>query len=247
MSRNNLSSIFFLTVCLLFTINLKAQRIRGEGSVVKQTRDVGAFTKVSLECNADVEIMQGATSSVAIETYPNIAALYEIFVDNGVLRIKEKKQDYSRWSMSVDKLKIWVTNPTFEKISVSGSGNMVSNGKLTASDIEVEVSGSGDMKIANLTATNSKINVTGSGNIVIQAGKTEGIEDISVRGSGDANLINFAAKTVKAQVVGSGNLSCNASDAYDLSTRGSGDIAYKRTKATVNSHSSGSGSIESKN
>ena len=245
MSLKIFSSFILLSITLLFSQNIKAQRITGEGKVMEQTREVGAFTKISLECSADVEIMQGAASKVTIETYPNIADLIETYVENGTLRIRQKKVDWKHWSWSVNKLKLWITNPTFEKISISGSGNIVSSGKLSASDIDVSVTGSGDMKIADLTATNSKLNITGSGNIIAE-GKSEKVE-IAVTGSGDANLMNFAAQNVKAHVAGSGNLSCNASDSYNLSVSGSGDIAYKKTNASVNSRSSGSGSIESKN
>ena len=59
--------------------------------------------------------------------------------------------------------------------------------------------------------------------------------------------MNFVSRSVKAQVAGSGNLSCNATESYDLRVSGSGDINYKKTNATINSRSSGSGSINSKN
>ena len=245
MTHKNFSNCILLALCLIFSQCLNAQRIKGEGKVIKQTRDVGAFTKVSLESSADVEIMQGATPSVIIETYANIADLFDIFVESGTLKIKMKKRYWDNWSMNVDKIKIWVTNPTYEKISISGSGNIVSNGKLTASAIEINVTGSGDLKIADLSATDAKLQITGSGNITAQ-GKSD-VTEIKVTGSGDANFMNFVSRSVKAQVAGSGNLSCNATESYDLRVSGSGDINYKKTNATINSRSSGSGSINSKN
>jgi len=221
------------------------KRIKGEGTVVKQNREVGAFTKISLESSADVEIMQGASSSVVVETYPNISEMLDIFVENSTLKIRMKKAYWEGWSVNADKLKIWITNPTYEKISVSGSGNIVANGKLNASTIEVTVTGSGDLKIADLSATNTKLQITGSGNITAQ-GKSDATV-ITVTGSGDANFMNFVSRSVEARIAGSGNLSCNATENYDLNVSGSGDINYKKTNATVNSHSSGSGSISSKN
>ena len=221
---------------------LNGTTIHGEGNTTKQTRDVGAFTKLSLGSSADVEIVQGPTRSVVVETYPNIMEYIETVVEDGTLKIRQKDNTSLNFSEN-NGLKIYITNPTYEEIHVRGSGNIVANSKINSPEINISVTGSGDAKFSDLVTTKSKINITGSGNITIDNGNADNL-DISVVGSGDAHLINFPTKIVSAHVAGSGNLSCNATEKYDLHVTGSGDIRYKKTNAIVNSHSSGSGTIE---
>ena len=218
--------------------------IRGEGTITKQTRDVGVFTKLNLQSSVDVEITQGATSSLIIETYPNIAELIETVVEDGTLKIREKKNSgiFSDFN-SNERIKIYIVNPSFNEIKVSGSGNLEAKNKLTATDLKISVTGSGDAKFEDLSATKVNVNVTGSGNVEMEGGTTDELI-IDVLGSGDADLIKCVSKSVTAQVSGSGNLKCNATEKYDLNVRGSGDIRYKKSNATVNSKTSGSGSIE---
>ena len=221
---------------------LRGTSIHGEGTITKQTRDVGVFTKLSLESSADVEIVQGTTSSVVVETYPNLMEHIETVVEDGTLRIRQKNNTSLSFSGN-NGIKIYITNPSYNEIHVRGSGNIVANSKITSPDLNISVAGSGDAKFSDLATTKSEVNITGSGNITIDNGNADNL-DISVVGSGDAHLINFPTKTVNAKVTGSGNLSCNATEKYDLRVSGSGEIRYKKTNASVNSHSSGSGSIE---
>lgn len=221
-----------------------SSNIRGEGSITKQTREVGAFTKLSVESSVDVEIMQGTTASVVIETYPNIAQYIETVVEDGTLKIREKKESGTFLGFSVDKaIRVYVTNPNFNEINVRGSGDLEAKNKLTATDLNISVTGSGNAKLEEIVATKAIVDITGSGNIEVQGGATDDL-NIHVVGSGDANLINCVSKSVTAKVSGSGNLKCNATEKYDLRVSGSGDIRYKKSSATVNSNTSGSGSIE---
>ncbi len=221
-----------------------ASSIRGEGTITKQTRDVGAFTKLSLESSMDVEITQGSVASVIIETYPNIAEYIETVVEDGTLKIRQKKQSGIFSGFSVNKsIKIYITNPSFNEIDVRGSGDLEAKNKLTATDLKISVTGSGDAKFEEISATKVRVEVTGSGNVDIEGGTTDDL-NIEVVGSGDADLIKCVSKSVTAQVSGSGNLKCNATEKYELRVSGSGDIRYEKSNATVNSKTSGSGSIE---
>ncbi len=228
----------------LSIINNKS--ISGNGKIIKQTRDVGAFTKISLENSADVEIVQGTTPSVVVETDENLIDKIETVVENGKLRIRQKENNGNGFSFTWSndsKLKVYVTNPTFTEIEVKGSGNVEAKNKITSTDLSVTVTGSGNAEFSDLEAPKANMEVTGSGNIKVEKGNTDNLE-LSVVGSGDADLINLAAKSVNASVTGSGNLKCNASEKYDLRVSGSGDIKYKKTSASMSSKTSGSGNIE---
>ena len=169
--------------------------IRGEGNITKQTRDVGTFTKLSVENSADVEIVQGTNQSVVVETYENLMDKIETVVEDGTLKIRQKNNTSLSWGDG-GRLKVYITNPTYNEIRVRGSGNVEAKNKITATDLNISVAGSGDAKFSDLVATKSEVNITGSGNITVDNGNADNL-DISVVGSGDAHLINFPTKTVK--------------------------------------------------
>ena len=222
------------------------KRIKGEGTVVKQNREVGAFTKISLEANGNAKLVQGATQKIEIEGYANIIDVLEIVVESNTLKIRQKKLPGMRYyDYDANNLKITITNPTFELIDLSGSFNVEAPNKITTTNTEIRVSGSGNINLESFSAVSAKVNVTGSGNIDIK-GNTDNL-DILISGSGDINLFNFVARTTNARISGSGSINCNATEKYDLKISGSGFIKYKKTNATVNSKSSGSGNIESVN
>ncbi len=215
--------------------------IRGEGAVEKFTRDVNDFKGVEVSEAADVSIRQGAEFKVLIEAQKNIADLLETSVENGILKIYFKK---GTGSVSYDKLHIYVQAPDFDKLKLSGSGNLETESALTGQSLDLILSGSGDAKIKELNYSNVVATVTGSGNINIDGGSSEKIE-YEVSGSGDIDSKELKAKDVVAHVTGSGNINCSAETTLDASVTGSGDIYYAGTPS-VKSRITGSGSIEKK-
>ena len=62
-------------------------RVQGSGKIVKQNREVGHFTAFATSVSGNVEIRQGTTEGVIVETDDNLQALVETVVENGTLRV----------------------------------------------------------------------------------------------------------------------------------------------------------------
>ncbi len=243
MFTKNFSVALSLVATLLFSNCASAQKhVKGEGSVTIQKKSVSAFSKVSLEASGNVKLIQGAEASVTIETYPNIAELFEIVVESNTLKIRQKKRGMEYYDIDADKLDFVITNPTYDGINLSGSLNISAPEKITVATTDIRVSGSGNIDLKDFHATDAKIIVSGSGNISC-VGNADNL-DVVVSGSGNIDLFSFPAKTATAKISGSGFINCLATEKYDLKLTGSGFIKYKKTNATVNSKSTGSGNIE---
>ncbi|HEY0043012.1 MAG TPA: head GIN domain-containing protein [Allosphingosinicella sp.] len=85
--------------------------------------------------------------------------------------------------------------------SIQGSGGISAAGTADSSDIQV--AGSGDMKLENLAARTAKISIMGSGDVRARASETA---DVSIMGSGDVTLAGNARCTINKH--GSGSVRC---------------------------------------
>jgi hypothetical protein len=214
--------------------------VRGEGPVVTETRSVKDFKGIELGASGDVYFKQAPEFKVVVETQKNIAEILETVVEGGVLKINFK---HNFGNVSTDKLIIRVEAPSFDKIELSGSGNMTAENALTGSSLDIKLGGSGNISIKEATFSKVEADVTGSGNVEI--GGTTDSGDIGVTGSGDISADKLKAKSIKANVTGSGNIDCYAETDLDVSITGSGDVHYGGSPS-VKMHVTGSGSVEKK-
>lgn len=212
-------------------------RVAGSGQVAKTQRQVSGFKGLALEVPSNVEIIQGGSEGVVIETDDNIAPLIETLVERDELKIRLIKRSTS---LKPTLLKITVNVRNLEKLSISGSGK-VNIDKLQTPSLETHISGSGDMSIAALATDALAISISGSGD-VSASGRADSVR-ASIAGSGDLKLANLAAKAVKISIAGSGGAKVWASQTLDVSVAGSGDVDYYG-EAAVTQSVAGSGRIK---
>jgi Putative auto-transporter adhesin, head GIN domain len=215
------------------------KKIKGEGSVVTEARNVSGFKGFESNIAADVYIKQSASFKVTIEGQKNILDLLKTDLKGDLLKIHFEK-GYKITSNR--KMKIYIEAPSFEKLTMSGSGNVVAQNKLSGSKINIGISGSGNFELDNIKFGNVEFLISGSGNINV-TGETDKV-NFQVSGSGDIKASDLKAQSVECHVSGSGNINCNVSKSLNALVSGSGDIRYKGKPETIKTKVSGSGDIE---
>src|SRR5688572_30373618 len=121
---------------------------------VRETRSVGTFTKISFRVPGKLYLRQGATQKVEIEGKKDFLAEIETTVEGNKLVIgKEGKWTDWNWGDD-DRVNVYITVKDIEALSVGGSGDIIAETKLTASNLDLNVSGSGSLK--------AEVDVTGS-------------------------------------------------------------------------------------
>ena len=95
--------------------------VSGSGTIKSETRVVPGFTGISLCLDGLVEIRQGGTEGVTIETDDNILPLLETAVENGTLKIRPAT---GSTSFRTRKLKIIVYAKTIDTLAIAGSGSI---------------------------------------------------------------------------------------------------------------------------
>lgn len=216
------------------------KRVRGNGNLVTQERSIGSFKGVRSSGSFDMILISGPTQVVKVEAEDNLQEYIEVALDGDLLTVRPKEG--FRLSPKKD-LKIYVTSPTFDEVKVSGSGNITSEGVLTASQpIRLQVNGSGDIK-AKVDAPEVEAEIAGSGDIQLEGNVK--VFKSEINGNGDIKAMDLKSEETRVQINGSGNAEVFGSVKVEVVVRGSGDVIYKGNGQVI-SDIKGSGSVTKK-
>lgn len=206
-----------------------------------ETRNVGSFKGVQLNIPGKLYLRQGSPQKVVIEASREVLERIETDIVSGNLVIRQENGSW--WKSWKDRgtIKVYITAPNLEHISVSGSGSIKSENTIRADRMYLGVSGSGDMDLEVETQNlDSKISGSGSMDLKGRARNTE----ISISGSGNMDGESLSTNTCEVRISGSGNCRIEVSESLDSRVSGSGNIYYRGNPDKVSNHSSGSGSIK---
>ena len=238
------SSILLLTVVSAILLTMNAC-IKGKGDVVQELLTVDSFTGVKLKGSFDVEVVLGGQQSVTAEGNQNIIDRIIARVNSdGVLELELEKGNYKEFQ-----LKIYVSVPVATYFAITGSGDMsiVEDENLTFDDLQLFISGSGNMSgIGEFRVSNTSFaEITGSGNMNFNLNSS--LLDVTNSGSGNM-IFDIIANEIDADITGSGNLNCTGfAPTQILNVSGSGNYKgffVESQNTTVDL--SGSGNAECK-
>jgi hypothetical protein len=227
----------------------------------KETRKVDAFTKVAFRIPGKLYLRQGTEQKVVLEGKKEILDKIETTVSGSRLSIGREEENWKFWKWDEDdKIVAYVTVTSLEGLSVSGSGDLVGEGKFKTNNLTLNVSGSGSLQI-DADAGDLSADVSGSGNVqftgscrdfdskVSGSGKVmvdltgASVAEVGISGSGKI-IAKGNAKEIRAQVSGSGEVL--AADLQvercEIRISGSGDIEVN-VKNELDATISGSGSV----
>ena len=210
--------------------------IKGKGGTVTEIRNVTGFNKISLSINADVSYVQDSVFFVEISAQQNVLAAITTDVSAGELKI-----DFNKWVRKHSNIHFTIHSPDLRGLDLSGSGNIEATGNIATTNMEINVSGSGNVVLSSLTSDELDAKISGSGNVSIYAGAVTN-QKATISGSGNIEMDGMTASSSYCKISGSGSISVWVTDQLDATISGSGDIRYKGTPV-VNAHMSGSGSL----
>ncbi len=230
--KSSIQVLFILVLSILTNNSAVAQN---------QTRNVGRFEGVNLGMAANLFVTQGNTSSVVIEASEDALEHIETEVKGGILVIKTDN-DWNWWkSWKAKNVKIYITNPTFEHLSVSGSGKIQGENSLQSKTMYIGVSGSGEVDL-DIKTVDLESKISGSGNMDLRGSARN--TQLSISGSGNLDAENLASENCEVRISGSGNCRIQVDNSLDSRVSGSGNIYYRGNPAKLSNKTSGSGSIK---
>ncbi|TNE58010.1 MAG: DUF2807 domain-containing protein [Bacteroidetes bacterium] len=209
--------------------------IKGKGNIVTEVRNVTDFHAVDIATNGRLELRVDSVYHVEVQCEESIIAYLQTIEDNGVLKIHFDRDVYD-----VDGLKIVVSAPAWDAIAVSGSVNVMVPDAIVGDQLDLSITGSGDMDIYDVNFEKVNMLITGSGDISI-----DGVADhlfCNITGSGNIDALGCPVLTANINISGSGDVRLEVSESLDVTISGSGNVEY-RGNPQINSNISGSGTI----
>lgn len=216
-------------------------RVKGTGPVVTENRFVSSlFDDLSVNLPADVYISQGNHETITIEAQENVLDVIKTEIRNDELNIKFEDGIIVR---HFEPIKIYITSSHVNLVQLSGSGNIYNLTPINTNDLDVRISGSGEINFLDIDAPVVHANISGSGNISLSGYCGDQYQEIS--GSGNIYAFQLLSETADIEINGSGISEVTVTDYLNANISGSGNIYFKG-HPLINSHISGSGGIYSK-
>ncbi|MFH0842068.1 MAG: head GIN domain-containing protein [Bacteroidota bacterium] len=211
------------------------------GQTVKETRDLKGFTSVGFGVPGNLYIKIGPQFSVELEGSSGDLREVETVITGERLQIK-----HDNWRFDFrEKVNVYVTMPELEGLGVSGSGRADIQSTVKTEDLDLSVSGSGNIYTADLEVENLECSISGSGNMKLGGGSAADTE-VSISGSGSFYGDLTKCETMEVHVSGSGNCTCNVTESLEASVSGSGNVTYSGNPR-VDARVSGSGRVRTAN
>lgn len=225
---------------IIIAMTLTAGFSNGQ-SIVKETRDVSGFTRVSFGVSGDLYINFGSEFKVVLEGEKALLGDIVTEVSGGKLVIKKEN-----WRLNMNgKVTIYITMPEIKGLGVSGSGRAEIKDAVKAENLDLSVSGSGKLFTTDVVAADLNCSISGSGDIIIGGSGDATKADISISGSGNYRGEPLKIGSAEISISGSGNCSCNVTGSLRASVSGSGNVTYLGDPK-VDVRVSGSGRVRSK-
>ncbi|MGW8314932.1 MAG: GIN domain-containing protein [Bacteroidales bacterium] len=172
------------------------EKIEGTGTVTSETLNLSEFNRISMEGADNVFVSYGEEQHVEVTGHPNIISRIRTDVVNDTWYIELERGNYGRYELTY-----YLTLPTLEGVSNTGSGNVTINTPMATDHLEIQLMGSGNFSGFQLTTQTCQADMVGSGNC-----------EISVMRALDANL------------EGSGSLFYKGTPSLEVETSGSGQV-----------------------
>lgn len=229
----------FATAFLLFSFMLTGLRVNAD----EQTRKVEPFTEISLRISANVHLEQGNKQNLEIVAKTSTLEQIITEVKEGKLIIRFPTKNLFHNDFRPGEITIYITTPEINALSVIGSGDIVADDQLKTKIMDLDLSGSGNINLSELSAERVKTAISGSGNIVLAGKQTAQDLSVVISGSGNFKGMDYSAKDVSIKISGSGNALIEAQDNLYIRLLGSGNVTYKG-KPAVDQSTSGSGTVK---
>ena len=190
--------------------------IEGSGDMVTEARNVKAFNRIVSTGSSDIYVSVGGEQKVEVTYDDNLIDMVRTEVMGNKLKIYIKGSHSSRHSSRID-----ITVPELE---------------------EVRCTGSGDIEVVDLGQDFFAYKLSGSGDFRAAGHVTE--LELTLSGSGDIDTRDLVAEEAYCTISGSGRIRVAATEVFDGTVSGSGDIYYYGKPESVSRHITGSGRIK---
>jgi hypothetical protein len=231
-------SIFVVALSLVIMLSCNSINScqKGSGEIDYQIRNLSYFESVELMTTGNVFISQGEAPSVTIEAAKDVIDEIKTNVDNNSLNI------FSETGICPDKMNIYITMKDINSLKVFGSGNIYNFTPLITDELNLKISGSGNIVLTDVASQKVGLLIMGSGNIKVNGSSESTI--IEVSGTGNVNASELLSKYCDILVNGSGETKTFVEKDLKVKIKGSGNVKYLGEPERIKKDIDGTGEIK---
>lgn len=220
---------------LLTGCNAMPGGVRGDGNVLKETRQVSSFSEVDISGAFDIVLRQGDKEEVVVEADANLLPVIRTEVTGSTLKI-----DTRRPVRNPEVLRVYITFRDLKMIDASGAVDLRSEGILKLSDLSIDASGASDSKL-DIEVNRLKLDCSGASKLRFSG--TAGTIEMDLSGATDIFAYDLVAESCSIEISGAGNAQVHATKKIRADISGAGSIKYKGSPSDIDQRVSGAGSI----
>lgn len=175
------------------------------GKVISKNLELSPFTELDASGVVKVILVQDTTTSVRVEGNEKCVESYNIEVRRGELKVSLKNDD-GKVSGDTPAIALYVAVPSLSKAEFRGGSEFHIQGNFAQDiDMDIDVSGAGNVKIDTLSVRNLDVEISGAADITMA--QVEAVEDVEmeISGAGDVRANTFS-KNLRIEMGGA----CNA-------------------------------------
>ena len=225
-----------LALTIFSACNLVHHRIRGNGNIKTEDRNVTGFNNVDVSGSFKVYIKQDSAYSVKVEADENLARYILMENENGTLVIGTE----GNANLSGTKpIKIYVSSPAFRDLDVSGACEIFATDTVRGEVINVRLSGASGAEML-LDAPKVRAKISGASSINLK-GRTKEFS-IEASGASKVRCAELLSENADVDISGAGSAHVFASVKLNVHASGASNVKY-RGNPSVTSDVSGAGSV----
>ena len=188
---------------------------RGNGSIISENRTMGSFNSITNTIYGDVFLTQGTQEDIIIEAQPNILRELRTEVINGELRVT-----FDRCVDIDNKVNIYITIPEIKSLVLTGVGDFIAQNEFQLTNLNVILTGVGDFNLMG-TANEMDVTLTGVGNVNAFTLITDMCNVIL---TGVGNVESFVNNELNVSITGNGSVFYKGNPVINSTITGVGNV-----------------------
>lgn len=238
MKQKTLVSVLW-AVLMLISVTAQGATATDHQTVSKEY-NLGQFSAIDVSSAVDVVFTPstGSQYSVMAEGTAGMIERLQVRVAGDVLTIRQRSN--TKFSPRKDKLKVYVSAPALQSVTVSGASS-IEVSRLSTPMLEVNGSGAGSVNIKQLVAEQVTVKVRGASSTRLDGVTTKAT--FTSEGASSVKAESLHAAHVLAICSGASNIGCYASHSVDATASGASRITVKGKPAQTDVRSSGASNI----
>ena len=247
-----MSLVALVAMTMVSCISLVNKQYRNDTptqvSEIETVTAMQTFDKVEVKAPVNVILEQNGSYTVRVKGTNEQLEKMTIYVDKDELTIDMKEYNLGLFDDLKNNLKgvtVFVTVDALKDVKITGAGDVTIPAEVKADDLNLHVTGAGDMNAAQLTCKNLDIKITGAGDMTMGAITADAVT-AKITGAGNVEIASLVAKSLDNKTTGAGNMvfkNMNV-DVVKSQISGAGNVTLSGTVGSHEEKITGAGTID---